>query len=114
MSVSLKGFNESVATFYTDDANLEAGDLVIINDNLEVEKAASTELFVGVCQSVRSGYAAVQLSGFVELSYSGTAPTVGYNNLYTNSSGGVVANDSGRQLLVVSVNTTDSKCGIIL
>ena len=107
MSISFKGLGENVITFKT--TNAVAGEPVTISANERVTKSTSGETFCGVAVSVSEDYAAVQISGFVELPYSGTAPTVGYNTFVANGNGGVRTNTTGRTLLVVNVNSSTSK-----
>ncbi len=112
MSISFKGLGENVITFKT--TNAVAGEPVTVNANDTVAKSAAGDSFCGVAASVVDGCAAVQISGFVELPYSGTAPTVGYNTLVANGNGGVKTNSTGRNLLVVNVNTTKSTAVVLL
>ena len=106
MSISFKGLGENVITFKT--TNAVAGEPVTISANEKVTKSTSGETFCGVAVSVVDGFAAVQISGFVELPYSGTAPTVGYNTFVANGSGGIKTNATGKTLLVVNVNSSKS------
>ncbi len=66
-------------------------------------------MFCGIVDRVEDSMASVQLEGFVEVSYSGAAPTTGLIALAANGSGGVVINSNGRVYLVVSVDATEKK-----
>ena len=66
MNVDFKGYGENVATFIA-DSGVAVGNIVKLSDNFKVVNAASGDDFIGVCVGVRSGYAAVQLSGYVEV-----------------------------------------------
>jgi len=112
MSISFKGLGENVITFKTSTA--VAGQPVTVSANDTVSKSAAGDSFCGVAVSVVDGCAAVQTNGFVELPYSGTAPTVGYATLVANGSGGIKTNTTGRNLLVVNVNTTKSTAVVML
>ena len=49
----------------------------------------------------------VVLGGMVTAPYTGTAPALGWSGLSANGTGGVQANTSGRECLVVDVDTTN-------
>lgn len=113
MNTSLNGFNSLVATFSSADA--AKGDIVSASGNMAVSKAAANAVFCGVCTDKRGGFVSVQLSGYTRLSYSGTAPTVGFTALAADGNGGVKAVTSGgRSLLVTDVDTTNKTIGVIL
>ena len=104
MSISFKGLGENVVTFKTYTAVVGSPVTVIANDLVSKSNAGDT--FCGVAASVADGYVAVQVGGFVELPYSGTAPTLGYNTVVANGNGGIKTNSTGRNVLVVNVNQT--------
>jgi hypothetical protein len=56
------------------------------------------------------------MSGFATLGYTGTtAPTVGYNLLAGDGSGGVkVVTTGGRSMLVIQADTTAKTVGVML
>ena len=61
--------------------------------------------------------AAVQLRGYVQAAYTGTAPALGFASLVADGSGGLrVAGtgETGRNCLVVSVDTTGKTMGLFL
>lgn len=93
---------------------VQKGTTVSMEDNFTVKASGGGDAFIGVCTAVESGSASVLLSGFVTLSYSGEAPVCGFSKLSANGSGGVKKDDSGRDILVVEVDTTAMTCGIIL
>ena len=112
MSVSFRGIGENVVTFKT--ATAVAGKPVTLSANDTVAKSADDDVFCGVCIKVEDGYAAVQLAGYVELPYTGdTAPTVGYCTLLADGTG-IKADEDGRSILVINVDTTAKTAGIIL
>lgn len=59
----------------------------------------------GVVISTRSNIATVAIRGFVTLSYSGTAPTLGYCSLAASTNGKVKVLEGARERLVVHVDT---------
>ena len=54
------------------------------------------------------------MGGYVELHYTGAAPTVGYAALAADGSGGVKVLEDGREYLVVSVDTEAQTVGLFL
>ncbi len=110
MNVDFKGFNENVVTFEATSA-VEEGNLVKMNGNFKVAPCAENDNFIGVCVGVRDGYAAVQLSGYVELPFTGTA-AVGMKGIVAGSASGAICIDAGQKRLVVYVSST--RIGLIL
>lgn len=85
---------------------LQAGMAVSLSGNGVVTICPDGEAMCGVVRSVRDGAAAVQVSGFAAVSYSGTAvPAAGWNKLAGDGSGKVkVDSANGRDILVVDVD----------
>lgn len=110
MNVSFNGYNEGIATFEA-DSTVTVGIPVAMSDNGKVT-AASTD-FCGICTGLRNGYAAVQLSGYIKVAYSGSL-TVGYSKLAASSGKVAVSSTNGRDILVVDVDSTNGIAGIIL
>ena len=113
MNISLNGYGEQVATFEA-EAGVTAGMPVKMTGNGVVGAGAALDAFCGVAVSVRGGFAAVQLGGYVKVAYSGTAPAVGDQKLNCAGGGKVQAESTGRSLLVTDVDTAAQSCGIIL
>lgn len=107
MKVCFEDIGHMSATFAA--ASGEGGIPVKLSGNASVAPCADGDVFCGVLEGRRGGFGAVQLHGFVTLPYAGTAPTLGYNTLVSNGSGGVKVATGGRSLLVVSVDT-GAKC----
>lgn len=103
MAVSFGGFNENTATFKV-GGEIENGMPVKMSESGTVAPCADGDSFCGICRNSDEAYAAVQLSGAVKMTYSGTDPVCGYAKLAA-SADGVQANDSGREYLVVEVDT---------
>ncbi len=113
MNTSLSGFNTLIATFSSSTAS--KGDVVSMSGNMAVSKAAANAAFCGVCTDKRGGFVSVQLSGYTRLSYSGTAPAVGFAALAADGNGGVkTASSGGRTLLVTDVDTENTTIGVML
>ena len=103
MKVCFEDIGHMSATFATESG--EDGQVVKIVDNGMVEPCADGEVFCGVLEGVRKGFGAVQLHGFVTLPYTGSAPSLGYNAFVANGEGGIKVGSSGKNCLVVSVDT---------
>lgn len=104
MSVSFGGFNANTATFRT-AADLESGCAVKISESDTVAACGDGEAFCGFVINGEGGYASVQLSGAVTAPYTGSDPTLGYAKLASDGKG-VKAATSGREYLVLSVDST--------
>lgn len=114
MDISLKGFGENVATFEA-DAGVTPGMAVKMTGDGTVGPCAAKDKFCGVALSVRGGFAAIQLAGYVQQPYSGAAaPAVGYQTLNAAGDGTVQVEASGRLMLVTDVDTAAKTCGILL
>ncbi len=98
MDISFNGFNEEVLTFIADSSVTE-GALVKMKASGTVEKASDGDGFIGVCLNVRNGYAAVQVEGYVECAFSGTAD-VG-SAVLTAASTGVKSSASGKEYRII-------------
>lgn len=105
MKVAFEEIGRMSATFAATGG--ENGQVCKISANGTVAPCADGDVFCGVLEGVRKGFAGVQLEGFAEVGYTGTAPSLGYVNLAANGSGGVKTASAGRACLVVSVDTAD-------
>jgi hypothetical protein len=114
MKISLNGFQENVATFEA-GSGVTAGMPVKMTGNGVVGACADEDVFCGVAVSVREGFSAVQLGGYIRVPYSGTTvPVVGYQTLSATADGKVQVSATGRSILVTDVDTAAKVCGIIL
>lgn len=109
MTVNFSGYNENALTFQADES-VKAGSPVKMKESGTVTLAADGERFIGIALNVREGYAAVQLSGYVETAYTGSVG-LGYVNLASNGTG-VKALSSGVSYTVICKD--DEKIGFIL
>ena len=99
------GFNENVCTFKA-SGELAVGTPVSMCDNHTVKAADANNVFIGIAATAdRNGAVAVQLSGCIELPYSGSAPGVGYGKFVADGNGCIALGDNGKELLVVAVDT---------
>lgn len=113
MDFSIKGYGENTATFRTDGV-VSASHVVKMASNLTVAPCNVGDAFIGTAVNVKNGYACVQLDGYVTLTYTGTAPTVGYCSLASDGNGGVKVATGAREYLVTDVDTVNKTAGIIL
>lgn len=75
-----------------------------------VTLCAANDLFDGIVISIGKGVCTVQVTGFVTVTYSSTAPGIGRIKLEADGSGGVrVDAVNGREYLVTDVDETNSK-----
>ena len=72
------------------------------------------DAFFGFPTNYSNGLQGVQIKGYVEATYTGTAPGVGYALLVSNGSGVKVDTTNGKAFLVVNVNTTAKTVGFFL
>lgn len=114
MSISLNGYEDKVVTLEA-TSGVAKGDLVKIGANKKVAKCSNGDAFSGVVLSVKNGYAAVKIGGYVSLPYSGTFATLGYQVLASDGSNAVkTVVSGGRTILIVDIDSTNTKTGIIL
>ncbi len=106
MSVSFGGFNMNTATFKM-TGEIAKNSPVKMSSSETVAACAGGEEFCGFAVDCGNGFASVQLCGAVTAPYTGTAPSVGYETL-AGSGDKVTVSDSGREYLVIAVDTTAS------
>lgn len=111
--ISLKGFMEQTVTLLADES-VENGAFVGMVDNEKVSKAADGEKFIGIVASCSNGAAAVTVKGYMEATYSGTAPALGFAKLVADANGGVKSSEDGRDVIVITVDAENSKIGFIM
>ncbi len=116
MNVSFNGYDEKVITFETEES-LSNGDLVKVSGDGKVTKCQKGDLPCGVAIAVRGDLVSVQLKGYFELAYStdeSVSLSYGYSNVVADDSNGVKAGSTGVQVMVVMLDTTNSKVGFII
>ncbi len=104
MNVNFNGYNENVVTFETKSSDVVMGTAVKMSESSTVAKCADDEAFAGVALNVRNGYAAVQLSGYIEMPTDDNIE-VGYQKLVCASGNKVKVSENGREYLVVYKDT---------
>ena len=106
-----EGIGQWAATFAC-SGQVKEGEVVKLSGNGTVSACGSGEAFAGVVISAGRDDAAcaVALGGLATVGYTGTTvPAAGWNTLTADGSGGVKTageTDTGRQVLVVDVDTT--------
>lgn len=113
MTISFNGFQETAATFKAGTVVGE-GMPVKIAESFTADNCADADEFCGVALKARGGFVSVQMSGFVTLPYSGTAPSPGYNTLAADGAGGVKLAAGGRKLLVLETDALAGTVGVLL
>lgn len=105
MNVSYEGIGYLAVTMPA--ANCQAGQLCKIDAQGRADACASGDRFCGLVEAVENNRAAVQIAGFVKVSYSGTAPAAGYAKLISDGKGGIRAAGEGWDYLVIALDETN-------
>ena len=114
MNLSLNGYGTGYVTLEAAEG-LTEGVLAKISANHTAAAAGDGEAFIGPVLSVRDGLALVQLSGICTVAYTGGAPTLGYDMLAADASGGIKTTEAGgRTVLVTAVDSTAMTAEILL
>ena len=113
MNISMKGYGENTATFNADGI-VCASHTVKMANNLTVAPCQDGDDFIGVAVNIRNALACVQLDGYTKVTFSGTAPAVGYCSLVADGNGGVKVSEGAREYLVTDVDAVNGTAGIIL
>lgn len=113
MKVSFHGIGEQVISFKK-ASGTEKGVFVKMSANDTVTACSAGDNFAGYCLKADGGFADVKTHGYIEVGYTGTAPTVGFNTLAADSSGKVKGSETGREYLVLNVNTSAATVGFIM
>ncbi len=116
MKVSFEGIGETVATFEAEtegSAAVVPGKAVVVCGNGKVSACTTAGAVpAGVALSLRGGYAAVQVKGYVKLPCA-AGMEIGFQAVAMDSDGKLAAASSGgREVLVTDV--ADGECGMIL
>lgn len=103
MRISYEGIGHMSVTFPNDSA--VENQVCNLNGNGKVCACTDGGSFIGKVESANASQAGVQVEGFVEVTYTGTAPAMGYTKLTANGAGGVKADTNGTAYWVVEVDT---------
>ena len=104
------GFDEEIVTFEA-NGNIKVGTPVMVTSNGTVSTALG--IFCGICKCIRNGYAAVQLKGYVVVPYI-IAPRIGYSRLSAVDGKVTGDNVTGREYLVIDIDTETKTVGFML
>lgn len=120
MNVSFEGFKVKALTF-TVTEHIAPGSLVRPSGDGSVEPCTGDDDFCGIVLACRDGVACVQTDGYVELPYNGLAPDPGYCSVQAYDSAsikrtefGADAVSAGRKLLILTVDTNNGVCGLVM
>ena len=113
MAISHKGFHVDVLTFNSNSRIQENVPVTLHeNDNCTIAQPGSD--FIGIAVHYRDGLVGVQTEGYVEVAYSGEAPSFGYCGLVSGGNNGVKKSDSGQAYRVIKVDTENKNVGFLL
>lgn len=113
MKVSFEGIGEQVISF-NKASGVSKGSLVKLSANATVAACANGNKFVGVCVNASDSFAEVKTAGYAELAYTGDAPAVGYAALAAAAADKVKADSSGREYLIIKVDTAAHTVGFMM
>ena len=114
MNISFTGIGEVYATFACTEDIVKSGVPVMLSGSGAVSPCTNGGTLCGFAGPSRGGLCRVQVSGFAEVSYSGTAPEVGFSPLVGNGTGGVMVSEKGRSCMVVSVDRLHKTAVVML
>lgn len=103
-----------VATFINNNKSLSEGNVCQICANYTMTIPSAGNDFSGVVVSNQGVSCAVSFSGFVTVPYTGTIPSIGYQSLVSDGSGGVMTGEGNKQYLVVAVSGADKTVTFLL
>ena len=114
MEFSFEGIGQVAATFMV-NGDIQPGMAVALSADSTVGMGKAGDALCGVTLSAKNGMAAVQVSGMVEVGWSGTAPAIGMGTVAVDGTGKIkTVTSGGVNCLIVSVNTGDSTAVIKL
>lgn len=102
-NISFDDIGAVTATFFSKDGVIP-GQVVKVTENGQVGPCSAGEPFCGLALSVRRGFSAVQVRGFMTLTTSGTV-ALGPVKLAADGNGGVKTADTGTEALVVHTDS---------
>lgn len=115
MNIAFDGMKENMVTFEA-DTGLTTHTLCKMTGNGKVGNCLENDRFCGRVISQRTGFASVQIDGYIKAAYTGeTAPAPGYQKLNADGNGGVKVNaEATKDYLVLDVDTTNKIVGFML
>lgn len=111
--ISNMGFNEGYITLYVAEGT-EKDAVVTVVDNNTCGNCSADQKFCGILKGVRNNIGSVQVKGYAEIKYSGTAPALGVCGLVADGNGGVKASNSGTPVIVTEVDEDTNTVKVIM
>lgn len=112
MNNYLDGFDRQEITLKA-STTIKKGATVGISSTFTTKTAPNGTKPAGICTYCDGKNASVLIRGYAEVSYTGDTPTLGVTGIVSNGSGGIKADASGRQVIVVAIDSVAMTCGII-
>ena len=114
MEISFEGIGQVAATFAAAEG-VAVGMAVALTADSTVGTGKAGDAPCGKVLSVNNSMAAVQISGMMQLAYSGSAPAIGMGTVAVDGNGKIkTVTSGGMSCMIVSVNTGDSTAVIKL
>ncbi len=113
MNVSFQGYNQNILTFMCDE-DIPTNKLVKLTENGKVSVCALSDIPIGVCVNSREGYAAVQLTGYARMPYNYDEPSFSFQRIRSDENGAVMADSSGKEVIVTDIDTQNKIVGFIM
>lgn len=113
MKTAFHGLGQEFITYQTTAEPADAGKVCKPAGEGMAAVCEAGDEFFGVISHVRDGAASVQTKGYVDVAFTGTAPTIGWCGLVADGVGGVTGGD-GHEFLVISVDETNGIVGFWL
>lgn len=114
MNISFEGINQELVTFLSGNDVLK-GQTVKMSGSMTVSACDDNSEFIGIAAAnADTGAVAVIIRGYVTVTYTGSAPTLGYTAVSANGSGGIKAASTGRKVLICDVDSTNSTVGMFI
>ncbi len=111
-TISFDDIGAVAATFAVKEG-LKGGQVAKVTGSGEAGPCDDGDAFCGVALEGRGGFAAVQVKGFVQVSAAGEVG-LGWTKLSADGAGGVKADESGREYLVVDSDSTGKTAVLLL
>lgn len=114
MSIKLNGISNNVITFKA-NGNVTVGIPVRPSSNYSVVACTANSTFLGVVVNKSNDLVGVQVSGYFELPYSSTTPSIGFSKLAADGKGGLLLDSTyGRECAIVYVDTATKTVGFLM
>lgn len=111
--ISNMGFNEGYITLYVAEGTQKDSVVTVVDGNT-CGNCSEGGKFCGILKGIRNNIGSVQVKGYAEIKYSGTAPALGVTSLVADGNGGVKASSSGVSVIVTEVNEETQTVKVIM